>query len=92
VDTGISWQTEGHSFGDHLSSESVSVTPSSVIEASIVLCSVSTVTYIGLYFCSHLFTMFSFPLLQLRSCREAELNVTPVQTALSDLLLVNLTF
>jgi hypothetical protein len=38
---GISWQTEGHSFGDHLISESVSVTPSSVIEVSIVLCSVS---------------------------------------------------
>jgi hypothetical protein len=41
ADTGISWQTEGHSFGDHLISELVSVTPSSVIEASIVLCSVS---------------------------------------------------
>jgi hypothetical protein len=38
--TGISRQTEGHSFGDHLSSESVSVMPLSVIEASIVLCSV----------------------------------------------------
>jgi hypothetical protein len=38
---GISRQTEGHSFGDHLISESVSVTPSSVIEACIVLCSVS---------------------------------------------------
>jgi hypothetical protein len=37
----ISRQTEGHSFGDHLISESVSVTPSSVIEASVVLCSVS---------------------------------------------------
>jgi hypothetical protein len=37
---GISSQTEGHSFGDHLISESVSVTPSSVIEASIVLCCV----------------------------------------------------
>jgi hypothetical protein len=35
-------QTEGHLFGDHLISESVSVTPSSVIEASIVLCSVSS--------------------------------------------------
>jgi hypothetical protein len=34
-------QTEGQSFGDHLISESVSVTPSSVVEASIVLCSVS---------------------------------------------------
>jgi hypothetical protein len=42
ADTGISRQTDGHSFGDHLSSESVSVTPSSVIEASIVLCSVSS--------------------------------------------------
>jgi hypothetical protein len=41
ADIGISWQTEGHSFGDHLSSESVSVTPSSVIEATIVLGSVS---------------------------------------------------
>jgi hypothetical protein len=41
ADTGISWQTEGHSSGDHLISESVSVMPSSVIEASIVLCSVS---------------------------------------------------
>jgi hypothetical protein len=37
---GISRQNEGHSFGDHLISESVSITPSSVIEASIVLCSV----------------------------------------------------
>jgi hypothetical protein len=35
ADTGISRQTEGHSFGNHL------ITPSSVIEASIVLCSVS---------------------------------------------------
>jgi hypothetical protein len=35
---GNSWQNEGHSFGgDHLSSESVSVTPSSVIEAFIEL-------------------------------------------------------
>jgi hypothetical protein len=41
ADTSISRQTEGHSIGDHLSSESVSVTLSSVIEASIVLCSVS---------------------------------------------------
>jgi extradiol dioxygenase family protein len=40
ADTGISWQTEGHSFGDHLSRESVSVTTKSLIEASIVLCSV----------------------------------------------------
>jgi hypothetical protein len=39
ADTGISWQTEGHSLGDHLSNELVSITPSSVIE-SIVLCSV----------------------------------------------------
>jgi hypothetical protein len=38
ADTGISRQTEGHSFGDHLIIESVSVTPSSVIEASIVFC------------------------------------------------------
>jgi hypothetical protein len=38
---GISRQTEDHSFGDHLISESVSVTPSSVIEASVVLSSVS---------------------------------------------------
>jgi hypothetical protein len=37
ADTGISWQTEGNSFDDHLSSESVHVMPSSVIEASIVL-------------------------------------------------------
>jgi hypothetical protein len=41
ADTGISRQTEGHSFGDHLISESVSVTPSSMIEASTELCSVS---------------------------------------------------
>jgi hypothetical protein len=41
ADTGISTQTEGHSFGDHLISKSVSVTPLSVIEASVVLCSVS---------------------------------------------------
>jgi hypothetical protein len=34
---GISRQ-DGHSFGDHLISESVSVKPSSVIEPSIVLC------------------------------------------------------
>jgi hypothetical protein len=39
---GISRQTEGHSFGDHLISGSVNVTPSSVVEASIVLCSVSS--------------------------------------------------
>jgi hypothetical protein len=38
---GISGQTEGHSFGDHLSTESVRVTPSSVTEASVMLCSVS---------------------------------------------------
>jgi hypothetical protein len=41
ADTGISRQIKSHSFGVHLISESVSVTPSSVIEASIVLCSVS---------------------------------------------------
>jgi hypothetical protein len=40
-DTGISQQTEGHSFGDHLISDSVCITPSSVTEASIMLCSVS---------------------------------------------------
>jgi hypothetical protein len=40
-DTGICRQAEGHSFGDHLISESVSVTSSSVIEASSVLCSAS---------------------------------------------------
>jgi hypothetical protein len=40
ADTGTSRQTVGHSFGDHLSSESVSVAPSSGIEASIVLYSV----------------------------------------------------
>jgi hypothetical protein len=34
ADTGISRQTEGNSFGDHLISESVIVTPSGVIEAS----------------------------------------------------------
>jgi hypothetical protein len=39
ADTGISRQT-GHSFGDHLISGSVSVTSSSVTEASIFLCSV----------------------------------------------------
>jgi hypothetical protein len=31
---GIPWQTEGRSFGDHLISESVSVMPLSIIEAS----------------------------------------------------------
>jgi hypothetical protein len=41
ADTGISWKTEGHSFGDHLISGSVSVTPSSVIEVSSLLCYVS---------------------------------------------------
>jgi hypothetical protein len=40
-DIRTSRQTEGHSFGDHLISESVRVTPSSVLEASIVRCSVS---------------------------------------------------
>jgi hypothetical protein len=39
--SGISPKTEGHSFGNHLISELVSVTQSSVIEACIVLCSVS---------------------------------------------------
>jgi hypothetical protein len=37
ADTDISRQTEGHSFGDHLISESVSVTQPSVIEASVSL-------------------------------------------------------
>jgi hypothetical protein len=41
ADTGISWQTEGHSFSDYLISESVSVTPLIVTETSIMLCSVS---------------------------------------------------
>jgi hypothetical protein len=41
ADTGICRQTEGHSFGDDLVSGSVNVTPSSVIEPSIVLCYVS---------------------------------------------------
>jgi hypothetical protein len=41
ADTGISLQTEGHLFGDHLISGSVSIIPSSVIEGSIVVCSVS---------------------------------------------------
>jgi hypothetical protein len=41
VDTGIFRQTEDHSFGDHLISGSVSATPSNVLEAYIVLCSVS---------------------------------------------------
>jgi hypothetical protein len=41
ADNGISQQTEGRSFGDHMISESVSVMLSSVIEACIVLCSVS---------------------------------------------------
>jgi hypothetical protein len=40
ADTGISRKNEGNSFGDHRISESVSVKPSSVIEVSIVLCSV----------------------------------------------------
>jgi hypothetical protein len=38
ADTATSWQTEGNSFGDHLISDSLSVMPTSVIEASIVLC------------------------------------------------------
>jgi hypothetical protein len=37
VDTGISRKTKDHSLGDHLINESVTVTPLSVIEASIVL-------------------------------------------------------
>jgi hypothetical protein len=37
ADIGLSRQIEGHSFGDHLIGWPVSVTPSSVIEASIVL-------------------------------------------------------
>jgi hypothetical protein len=41
TDTGITRKTEGHSFGDHLINGSISVTPSSMIEASIVVCSVS---------------------------------------------------
>jgi hypothetical protein len=41
ADTGISGQTEGHLFGDHLINGSVSVTPLSVIEVSLVLCPVS---------------------------------------------------
>jgi hypothetical protein len=41
ADNGISLKTESHSFGDHLISWLVSVTPWSVIEASIALCSVS---------------------------------------------------
>jgi hypothetical protein len=41
ADTGISQQTGGHSFGDQLTSKSVSAMPSNVIEASTVLCSVS---------------------------------------------------
>jgi hypothetical protein len=40
ADTGISQQTEGHPFLDHLISETVIFTPSNVIEASNVLCSV----------------------------------------------------
>jgi hypothetical protein len=38
--TGISLQTEGHSFSDHLISDSVRVAPSSVIKASFMFCSV----------------------------------------------------
>jgi hypothetical protein len=41
ADTVISRQTVGHLFGDHLISGPVSVKPSSVREASIILCSVS---------------------------------------------------
>jgi hypothetical protein len=41
ADSAISRQTEVHSFGYHLISGSVSVTPSSVIKASTVLCSLS---------------------------------------------------
>jgi hypothetical protein len=41
ADTPISRKTEGHSFGDRVSSESVRVMPLNVIEASVVLCSVS---------------------------------------------------
>jgi hypothetical protein len=41
ADTGISRKIEIYSFGDHLSIDSVSVTSSSVMEDSIVLCSVS---------------------------------------------------
>jgi hypothetical protein len=40
-DTGISWETEGNPFGDHLISRWVCVTPSSVIKTSVVLGSVS---------------------------------------------------
>jgi hypothetical protein len=38
ADTGISRQTEGHSFDDHLISGSVSVTPSSVTKACALFC------------------------------------------------------
>jgi hypothetical protein len=41
ADTGIFRQTEGNSFSDYLIIASVSGTPSSVIDASVVLCSVS---------------------------------------------------
>jgi hypothetical protein len=41
ADTGISRQIEGHSVGDHLISDSIIITTSSVIQASIVLCSAS---------------------------------------------------
>jgi hypothetical protein len=46
ADTSISRQTEVHSFGDHLISESVSVTPSIVIEAPLysVLCLMTRVS------------------------------------------------
>jgi hypothetical protein len=40
-DTHISRETEDYSFGDHLGRQSVRVMPSSVIRASVVLCSVS---------------------------------------------------
>jgi hypothetical protein len=45
-DTGISRQIVGYLFGDHLISEPVSVTPSSVIEASMcpVLCFMTSVS------------------------------------------------
>jgi hypothetical protein len=45
--TDISRQTEDHSFSDHLSSESVHVTPSCVTEASIMLCSVTFMTRVS---------------------------------------------
>jgi hypothetical protein len=64
ADTGISRQTEGHSFGDHFASASVSVTPSSVMQASIVLNTRYIRSKVMHYCCNHMLKWFFQKLLE----------------------------